>query len=159
MGRLQVESRGRWFLNHQLWELSNAEEIRAKARMLNVRLVDASFRAPDEPEAEGKPEEILIKKVTADHSDSGQPSQSAAEADALAAEEARQKAAEEAQAKALAEAKAAEDKAKADAEAKAKAEADADAELKAKVAEKAAKASAAKAEKEAAAKAAADSAE
>lgn len=142
MARLQVETRGRWFLTHQLWELANAEEIRAQARKLNVRLVDAVYRAPNEPEAEGKPEEILIKKVTADHSDSGQPSQSEAD---------KAKAAEEAKAKALAEAKAAEDKAKAEAEAKAKAEAEEDAALKAKVAEKAAKAAAAKAEKEAAA--------
>lgn len=114
MGQKIYESRGRWFLNHQLWQLKNGEEIRAAARAANVRLVDAAYRGKDEKEAAGKPAEILLSQVTAGQSDSGLPSQE----ELAAAAEAKAKA--EAEAKAAAEAKA---KAKAAAEAKAQAEA------------------------------------
>ena len=121
MGQKIYESRGRWFLNHQLWQLKNGEEIRAAARAANVRLVDAAYRGKDEKEAAGKPAEILLSQVTAGQSDSGLPSQEALAAKA----EAEAKAAAEAKAKAEAEAKAkaAEKAAKAAAVAKAQAEA------------------------------------
>ena len=60
MGQKIYESRGRWFLNHQLWQLKNGEEIRAAARAANVRLVDAAYRGKDEKDAPGKPAEILL---------------------------------------------------------------------------------------------------
>ena len=108
MGQKIYESRGRWFLNHQLWQLKNGEEIRAAARAANVRLVDAAYRGKDEKEAAGKPAEILLRQVTAGQSDSGLPSQEelAAAAEANAKAEAEAKAAAEAKAKAEAEAKA-----------------------------------------------------
>lgn len=118
MGQKIYESRGRWFLNHQLWQLKNGEEIRAAARAANVRLVDAVYRGKDEKEAAGKPAEILLSQVTAGQSDSGLPSQEELAAKAEAAAKAKA----EAEAKAAAEAKA-KAAAKAAAEAKAQAEA------------------------------------
>ena len=124
MGQKIYESRGRWFLNHQLWQLKNGEEIRAAARAANVRLVDAAYRGKDEKEAAGKPAEILLNQVTAGQSDSGLPSQeelaAKAEAEAKAKAEAEAKAAAEAKAKAAAKAAEAKAAAKANAQAEAK---------------------------------------
>ncbi len=128
MGQKIYESRGRWFLNHQLWQLKSGEEIRAAARAATVRLVDAAYRGKDEKEAAGKPAEILLSQVTAGQSDSGLPSQEelAAKAEAKAKAEAEAKAAAEAKAKEEAEAAAAaESKAKAAAKAAAEAQAEA----------------------------------
>ena len=127
MGQKIYESRGRWFLNHQLWQLKNGEEIRAAARAANVRLVDAAYRGKDEKEAAGKPAEILLSQVTAGQSDSGLPSQEALAAKA----EAEAKAAAEAKAKAEAEVKRQEEAARIAAEEAAKAEARATEEAKA----------------------------
>ena len=118
----------RWFLEHQLWELENGEEIRSAAKAAGVRLVDARFKTSKDVEASGKPALRLKQGAGGARSDSATPQPTQAEVEAkrkLLEQAASIEAANRAAAEKEAAAKAAEKQAAAEAEAQSKAAAEA----------------------------------